>query len=66
MITIGLFYCCKKVFIVVGDWEVFNETPLPKKENLYSHLNMEDITDADDAQAKRASKGFEKKLKIIS
>ena len=30
------------------DWEKFNETSLPKKEDFYSHLNMEDINDADD------------------
>ena len=28
-------------------WEKFNETSLPEKEDFYSHLNMEDITDAD-------------------
>ena len=28
-------------------WEKFNETSLPGKEDLYSYLNMEDITDAD-------------------
>ena len=29
-----------------------------KKKNFYSHLNMEDITDADYAHAKRVCKGF--------
>ena len=29
------------------DYEKFNETSLPKKEDFYSHLDMEDITDAD-------------------
>ena len=28
-------------------WEKFDETSLPEKEYFYSHLNMEDITDAD-------------------
>ena len=28
-------------------WEKFNETPLPEKDEFYSNLNMEDITDAD-------------------
>ena len=28
-------------------WEKFNETSLPEKQYFYSHLNMEDITDAD-------------------
>ena len=31
----------------VDDWEKINETSLPEKERFYSHLNMEDITDAD-------------------
>ena len=43
------------------DWEKFNETSLPRKEGFYSHLNMEDITDADYAHAKRDCKDFEKK-----
>ena len=30
-----------------GDWEKFNKTSLLEKGNFYSHLNMEDITDAD-------------------
>ena len=28
----------------MDDWEKFNETSLPEKEDIYSHLNMEDIT----------------------
>ena len=39
-------------------WEKFNET-LPEKEDLYSHLNMEDITDADYLHTKRVCKDFE-------
>ena len=31
----------------MDDWEKINETLLPKKEDFYSHLNMEDATDAD-------------------
>ena len=32
----------------MGEWEMFNETKtLPEKEEFYSSLNMEDITDAD-------------------
>ena len=30
----------------MDDWEKFNETLLPEKEHFYSHLNIEDITDA--------------------
>ena len=30
----------------MDDWGKFNETFLPKKDELYSYLDMEDITDA--------------------
>ena len=40
-------------------WEKFDETSLPEKEDFYSHLSMEDITDADYAHAKRVCKDFE-------
>ena len=43
----------------MDNWERFNQTSLPKKEDFYSHLNMEDISDADYAQAKRVCKDFE-------
>ena len=36
----------------INDWEKFSETSLPEKEDFYSHLNMEDITDADYRHAK--------------
>ena len=39
----------------VGDWEKYNETSLPEKENFYSHLNTQDITDADYEHAKVGS-----------
>ena len=42
----------------MNDWEKFNETLLPEIENFYSHLNMEDITDADYAHVKRVCKDF--------
>ena len=45
----------------MDDWEKFNETSLPEKEDFYSHSNMEDITDADYAHAKRVCKDFETK-----
>lgn len=28
----------------IGEWKIFNETSLLKKEDFYSNLNMEDIT----------------------
>ena len=34
-------------------WEKFNETPSPNKEDFYSTLNMEDMTDIDYRHAKR-------------
>ena len=41
------------------DWEKFNETSLPEKEDYYSNLDMEDITDADYMHVKRVCKDFE-------
>ena len=38
------------------DWEKFNELSLPAKEDFYRHLNMEDITDKDYANAKNKTK----------
>ena len=32
---------------IMDDLEKFNETSLPEKEDFCSHLNMEDVTDAD-------------------
>ena len=47
----------------MDDWEKFNETSLPGREDFNSHLNMEDVTDADYTHAKRVCKDFEiKKL----
>ena len=43
----------------MDNWENFNETSLAEKEYFYSHLNMEDITDADYAHTKRVCKDFE-------
>ena len=47
---ISLSYCCEKFFCpydYLDDWEKFNEISLSEKEDFYSDLNMEDITDAD-------------------
>ena len=44
----------------MDDWRKFNETSPPpppppkKKKKIYSHLNMEDITDADCVHAERS------------
>ena len=43
------------------DWEKFSETSLPKKEDFHRHLNMEDITDAEETHAKKVCKSFKVK-----
>ena len=43
----------------MDDEEKFNETPLSEKEDFYSRLNMEDITDANYPHSKRVCKDFE-------
>ena len=45
----------------MDDWEKIDETSLPEKEDLYSHSNMEDITYADCAHAKKVCKVFKRK-----
>ena len=42
----------------MDDWKKINKTSLPEKEDFYSHLNIEDTTDANYAHAKRVSKDF--------
>ena len=37
----------------MDEWETFSETSLPEKEEFYSNLNIEDITDADYMHARR-------------
>ena len=43
----------------MDDWEKFDETSLPEKGDFYSHLNKEDITDADYEHTKRVCKDFQ-------
>ena len=43
----------------MDDWEKFNEASLPEKEDFYSHINMEYITDEDYVHAKWVCKDFE-------
>ena len=45
----------------MDEWEKFNEISFPEEEDFYSHLNMEDITDADYTHAKKLYQDFEKK-----
>ena len=42
----------------VDTWERFNEIPLPSKEDFYSNLNMEDISDIDYRHANNVFKVF--------
>ena len=51
------FYC----YEYIHDWDNFNETTLPEKEEFSSNFNIEDMTDADFMQANRVCKDFEKK-----
>ena len=43
----------------MDEWEKFNETSLPEKEEFYRNLIMEDITDVDCMHAKKVCKDFE-------
>ena len=43
----------------MDDWEKLNETSLPKIEDVYSHLNMEDINGSNYMQIKRVCKNSE-------
>ena len=43
----------------MDEWENFNQLTFPEKEEFYSNLNMEEITDADYMHGKRVSKDFE-------
>ena len=45
----------------MDEWEKFNETTSPEKEEFYSNLTMEDNTDADDTHVKRSCKDIETK-----
>ena len=45
----------------MNDWRKLIETSLPEKDYFYSHLNIEDITDADYGYAKRVCKDIERK-----
>ena len=45
----------------MNDWAKFNEKLLPKKDDFYSNLNMESITDADYQHAKKVKEDFKKR-----
>ena len=44
------------------NWQKFNETALPEREELYSNLSMEDNTNADCMHVKRVCKAVKKEL----
>ena len=43
----------------IHDWGKFNETTLPEKEEFYSNLNIEEITDTDYMHVNIACKDYE-------
>ena len=43
----------------MDNWEKFNETTLPEKEQFYSNLNIEEITDVYYMHEERVWKDFE-------
>ena len=59
MILINLMFFKNMNIWIIG--KIFNETPLPKNVDFYSHLNMEGITNANYVHAKRVCKSFEMK-----
>ena len=50
---------CVYSYEYMDDWENLNEALLPKKEDLYSHLNLEDIINWGYTHTKRVCKDFE-------
>ena len=58
----GVLFCYPYEYM--DDWEKFNETLPPPKKELYSNLNMEEITDVDYMHGKRVCKDFERKTFI--
>ena len=65
MISVNLFRLLKVAkksiypYKYMDEWKKFIEASLPEKEEFYSNLNMEDITDVDYMHAKRICKDFE-------
>ena len=53
--TISLSYCCEMAFALMNmdNWQNFKVTPLPKNKDFYSHLNKEDIADAEYAHTQK-------------
>ena len=51
----------KGVYLYLGYWKKFNKTSLPEKEEFYSKLTVEDITDSDYTHGKKVLKRLKKK-----
>ena len=58
---ISLFWKNVYPYENIGDWEKFNGTSLPEKEDFYCHLNIENITYAGYVHGKAVCKDFEMK-----
>ena len=43
----------------IGNWERFKKITLPEEKDVYSHLNIKDVTDADYMYTKRFSIYFQ-------
>ena len=52
MISTNFKKKCLSLWVYFDDWEKLNETTLPEKEEYYSNLNIEEITDADNVHEK--------------
>ena len=65
MISINLFFCCRKVFTLINKYrnglEKFSEISLNENDDFYNLLNMEDITNADYTHRERICEDFELK-----
>ena len=61
MIKLSLFHCPKKLFILMNIWTIGKNLMKHHYFNkkFYTHVNMEDITDADYTHAKKVYKDFE-------
>ena len=53
-----LFWKCVCPYDYMDDWVKFNETSLSDKEDFYSYLNMEDITNVDYWHTRRVCNFF--------
>ena len=55
----------KGVYRYMNTWERFDEASLPNKEEFYSSLNIDEITDVDYMHAKKVFKTFNNKILMI-